>query len=79
MDVDKVLNGLVDDIEGALDDINAHLASAGDGHGVRVHHLEALLEDGLLTAGRGDFLFALVTGEEALQDGVDYEARSAIK
>jgi hypothetical protein len=52
VDVDQVLNRLVDNVKGATDDIDAHLASAGDRHGVRVDRLEALLEDGLLTAGR---------------------------
>lgn len=76
MDVDQVLNRLVDGVQGATDDIDAHLASAGDRHRVRIDRLEALLEDGLLTAGRRDLLLALVTVKVLLEDGVDNEARS---
>ena len=76
MDIDKVLDGLVDDVEGRTDNIDAHLAGASDGNGVSVDGLETLLEDGLLTAGGGDLLLALVTVEVFLKDGVDHEARS---
>ena len=42
MDVDQILNGLVDDVEGAFNDIDAHLARAGDGYWVRIDGLESL-------------------------------------
>lgn len=50
VDVDKVLDGLVDDVEGTTDYINSHLASAGNGDRVGIDGLEALLEDRVLTS-----------------------------
>lgn len=51
MDVDQVLDGLVNDVEGTADYINSHLASAGNGDRVGIDGLEALLEDRVLTSG----------------------------
>jgi len=75
VDINEILDRLVDDFKGVLHDINAHLASIGDGHGVRVHHLEALHVDAFLATGRRDFLLALIAVKKALKDGVDHEAR----
>ena len=79
VDVDQVLNRLVDDIESGSHDIDAHLASAGNRDRIGVHHLETLLEDGLLAASRRDLLFTLVTVEKFLKDWIDNEAGPAFK
>ena len=79
VDVDQVLNGLEDDVKSTADNIDAHLASAGHWDRVGIDHLEALLEDGSLTGGVGNFLLALVTVQQVLQDGVDHKAGSTFK
>jgi len=76
VDVDQIFDRLEDDVESASDNLNAHLAATGDRDGVGVNHLEALLEDRLLTAGGGDFLLACIAVEILLEDRVDHEARS---
>ena len=77
MDVDQILNGLVDDVEGAFNDIDAHLARAGDGYWVRIDGLEALFVHRVLAVCDRDFLLALVTVKVCLEDGVHNKAWSS--
>ena len=76
VNVDQVFDRLVNDIKGVAYHFHAHLASAGNWHGIRINRLEALLEDRLLTACRRDLLLTLVTVEVLLEDGIDHKARS---
>lgn len=76
VDVDQVFDSLVNDVEGAANNINAHLAGAGDGNRVCVNRLETLLEDGLLTASGRDLLLTLVTVKMFLKNGIDDETGS---
>lgn len=79
VDVDQVFNGLVDDVQGRFHHVHAHLAGTCHWHWVRVDHLEALLEDGLLAACGRNLLLTLVTVEVLLEDGVNDEAGPAFK
>ena len=77
MDVDQILNGLVDDVECAFDDIDAHLARAGDGYWVSIDGLESLFVNRVLAGSDGDLLLALVTVKVCFEDGVDNKAWSS--
>lgn len=74
--LDEVADGEEDVLEAVLDNILAHVAALGDGHGVGVDHAEALLEDRALGVGGVDLLLVGVTdqvGEDVL---IGYEAGS---
>jgi hypothetical protein len=73
----EILDGQKDGAESVLNDILAHLAGSGNGHGVSVDHAEALLVNGALGLGVHNLLFAVVTDGEGLEVLVNNEARSA--
>lgn len=76
VELDELLNGHEDGLEGVLNDVLAHLAAGGDRHGVGIDHAVTLLEDALLGVGRSDFFLALVADQVGLQILVNDEART---
>ena len=79
MNVDQIFNGLEDNAQDLADYIRSHLACVGNRHGIGVDSLEALLENRMLTLGRGDLFFTSVTAQVLLQHGVHNEAWSVKK
>ena len=77
MDVDQILNGLVEDVEGAFNDIDTHLTRAGDGYWISIDGLEALFVYRVLTVCDRHLLFALVTEKVCLKDWVHNKAWSS--
>lgn len=76
--LNQVLDAQEDGPQGVFNNILTHLAGGSDRHGVGVDHAEALLEDGPLRLGRGDFLFSVVTNAVVLEVFVNYEHGSKI-
>lgn len=76
--LNQVLDAQEDGLQGVFNNILTHLAGGSDRHGVGVDHAEALLEDGPLRLGRGDFLFSVVTNAVVLEVFVNYEHGSKI-
>lgn len=78
VELNQVLDGQEDGLQGVFNNVLTHLTGGGDWHGVGVDHAETLLKNGPLRLGRGDFLFSVVTNAMVLKVFVNNENGSKI-